>query len=361
MAVTMVAACKKDEHVRECEGGLEVRIILDDDVRSSATTVRVDVTVDGTTHTRDFDPASFSSDGTGAFVIRFENTDTILVDVTAEVRDGANELLASGAGQVMVPVATTGCSLLELDTRPSPGGDGGLPDGAPMFDDEDGDGIADEDDNCPGIHNVNQEDQDQDDIGDPCDPHPNDTTKWIDVREYFNGFNGPDVPEEIGLAAGTWSIDNGALVQSDVAGTGLAHYISPNDGSIYVETRITVTEHEGPGVAANGAGLRLGFGLGGGWWCMARYNAVQALRLLDPMYSLMATTPVSVTENTGYTMRFRLEDPELGPTDLNCKWDSTELSDTDGTHAVGNSVQLETLDAATRYDYLFIVHSSPAP
>ncbi len=33
----------------------------------------------------------------------------------------------------------------------------------------------------------------------------------------------------------------------------------------------------------------------------------------------------------------------------------------DDTNAAGSTVQLETLDAAARYNYIFIVHSSPRP
>ena len=41
----------------------------------------------------------------------------------------------------------------------------------PNFHDEDGDGIENDCDNCPGIFNQDQKDQDGDGVGDACDPH----------------------------------------------------------------------------------------------------------------------------------------------------------------------------------------------
>ena len=38
--------------------------------------------------------------------------------------------------------------------------------------DEDGDGVHDPCDNCPGRFNGDQKDADFDGVGDPCDPHP---------------------------------------------------------------------------------------------------------------------------------------------------------------------------------------------
>jgi hypothetical protein len=43
--------------------------------------------------------------------------------------------------------------------------------------DADGDGLRDEDDNCPKAHNPTQEDADGDGVGDACDGCPNDPTK----------------------------------------------------------------------------------------------------------------------------------------------------------------------------------------
>lgn len=44
------------------------------------------------------------------------------------------------------------------------------PDGPPG--DVDGDGVANEDDNCPPVANADQNDEDTDGVGDPCDPCP---------------------------------------------------------------------------------------------------------------------------------------------------------------------------------------------
>ena len=42
-----------------------------------------------------------------------------------------------------------------------------------MEGDGDGDGIADETDNCPSVENADQADGDNDGLGDACDPRPN--------------------------------------------------------------------------------------------------------------------------------------------------------------------------------------------
>lgn len=58
----------------------------------------------------------------------------------------------------------------------------------PTGPDEDGDGIANERDNCPGTPNPLQEDRDGDGVGDACDPAPDrdgDRIAWFDPLDDF--------------------------------------------------------------------------------------------------------------------------------------------------------------------------------
>lgn len=60
-------------------------------------------------------------------------------------------------------------------------------DAPPADDDEDGDGFANETDNCAGIPNADQLDSDGDGVGDVCDPHPTVQGDHLVRSEYFNG------------------------------------------------------------------------------------------------------------------------------------------------------------------------------
>jgi hypothetical protein len=62
--------------------------------------------------------------------------------------------------------------------------------------DEDGDGLTDTCDNCPGDPNPDQNDADKDGVGDVCDPHPG----AVDRIEIFDPLTSLDA----------WSIDRGS-------------------------------------------------------------------------------------------------------------------------------------------------------
>jgi hypothetical protein len=63
--------------------------------------------------------------------------------------------------------------------------------------DEDGDGIVNGMDNCPGIYNPDQADRDSDDVGDVCDPNPDIAGDAIADTTYFQTGLGCWVPDTI--------------------------------------------------------------------------------------------------------------------------------------------------------------------
>lgn len=99
----------------------------------------------------------------------------------------------------------------DADTTSWPTNGGVLPRVCTSPFDEDGDGLADDCDNCPLDRNLDQLDADRDGIGDICDPHP---MYAIERLAYFNGMNGKTVPGTVIGAAGTWTMTAGALRQS---------------------------------------------------------------------------------------------------------------------------------------------------
>jgi len=88
-----------------------------------------------------------------------------------------------------------------------------------MSHDEDGDGIADGCDICPGFANPLQHDDDFDGVGDECDPRPGEA----DRIAYFNAFDGSQLDEEwvtFGSAGVTFVVDGGTLtIDSTTTGT----------------------------------------------------------------------------------------------------------------------------------------------
>jgi len=63
--------------------------------------------------------------------------------------------------------------------------------GTPAFaQDDDGDGVGDDLDNCLGIHNAHQDDTDNDDCGNLCDADYNDTgtVDFLDFTKFVNVF-----------------------------------------------------------------------------------------------------------------------------------------------------------------------------
>ena len=104
--------------------------------------------------------------------------------------------------------------------------------------DSDGDGVQDVVDNCPGLSNANQTDQDGDLVGDPCDgdrdgdgvdnefdAFPDDETEWLDSDGDGVGDNADAFPGH----AGEWS-------DQDQDGYGDNTDAFPYDPSEYLDT-----------------------------------------------------------------------------------------------------------------------------
>ncbi|MGE0545534.1 MAG: hypothetical protein AB7O24_12875 [Kofleriaceae bacterium] len=79
--------------------------------------------------------------------------------------------------------------------------------------DEDFDLVINADDNCPGTPNPaidgTQRDDDGDDVGDACDPHPSSPHDAIAAREFFNATSFSDwLPDD----PTAWTIEDGAAI-----------------------------------------------------------------------------------------------------------------------------------------------------
>lgn len=105
--------------------------------------------------------------------------------------------------------------------------------------DTDGDGVLDDDDNCPAVPNTTQHNEDGDLHGNVCDncPHrPNDDQTNADgdgvgelcdprpgvpgdIMLLFDGFNGTELSSTwaVGTGADTWAVNGGVLYQIDTA------------------------------------------------------------------------------------------------------------------------------------------------
>src|SRR5258708_39010691 len=81
--------------------------------------------------------------------------------------------------------------------------------GANMLD-EDGDGIANGLDDCPGIANATQDDGDSDGVGDPCDPYRILTGDSIVDTSYFETSLACWMPD----VDASWTLGGGSLTST---------------------------------------------------------------------------------------------------------------------------------------------------
>ena len=184
-----------------------------------------------------FPPGTLEGSGCAQFVVsQFSRYGTYLLGVTVNdafnLRYYWNPLIQSGGPEFIDLCTFQGAIVCTVENRPSDG----LPDA-------DGDGIADDSDNCPSDFNPNQEDQDLDLIGDVCDPFPDDLNNELaQCRvDLTNCYENPTFPDEDsdGEANSTDLCPDtppGAAV--DQAGCSLAQFCSSIDSTKKVGRQI---------------------------------------------------------------------------------------------------------------------------
>jgi hypothetical protein len=209
VVVAALGAAGCVDHVRECDGGVEVVITLDDPslLERADASMEVTVAIPGQTEVREFD-VTYLAGGETSFLIDLDGEDAIELQVTVHVAyDGPGTGVATtwlaGEGVITVPAGDAGCLRLEVALATAPDGDGDLtPDAAdacpdladdqfdgdmdlagdacdvcaaiadPGQEDGDADGVGDACDLCPAVTGDHQHDEDGDGVGDACDPCP---------------------------------------------------------------------------------------------------------------------------------------------------------------------------------------------
>jgi hypothetical protein len=105
--------------------------------------------------------------------------------------------------------------------------------------DEDGDCIADDVDNCPGIANAQQLATGEPDTvhgaGDACDPEP--STRGNTIKRFI-GFNDPPADMATWEPVSTWSFDDGQLTKVTASSFGIVRLLDiDDDAEIAIEAK----------------------------------------------------------------------------------------------------------------------------
>lgn len=128
--------------------------------------------------------------------------------------------------------------------------------------DEDGDGIADNCDNCPADVNPGQEDSDGDGVGDACDPHPG----IADQIELFDPLlsDANWMPETGFLIGGTWVLGADQYGQTAAANGFLWSFADLTTGThTLASIEVVMSGLDNPDVGDYGAGIGFETGSGG--------------------------------------------------------------------------------------------------
>jgi hypothetical protein len=229
--------------------------------------------------------------------------------------------------------------------------------------DEDGDGITDLCDNCPGVSNPDQANGLEvaaggvaDSLGDVCDPRP---SQAGDELVTFQPFDGSTLPPDWTSTSGTWSVSSGGVGSlGDGQDLRLA-YSGTMSGEYLVETRFRFLEFISPNSSNAGVAIRLTND--DGWVCgvwQSGNGNTGALKIWEvvsgaagnPQESALPTPQVGVN----YTMRTSGNGDQI-----QCLLDSgTGVTRTESTNPTGG-IALRTNRAHATFDYAAIYSLGP--
>ena len=262
---------------------------------------------------------------------------------------------------------------------------------APGSGDQDDDGIADADDNCPATANSGQEDEDGDAVGNVCDncPHVGNADQANDGEAaagvdpdgagdacdpypaapgndilYFEGFDDAGVLGDWSIVGnGQWSVSGGDLVQASPTATTWIYLRTRQFTGIVLDADMDVTAF---GAAGGGSGLLTSFstagGNGAGYYCFSWYNNSTPTGYLN----LIKFRGASASQTIGgmelderptpgtYSIR-----SSVAAGSLECAVSSPQLSmpysdgATDSDYPMG-FIGLRTQTAAARFPYLVV-------
>jgi hypothetical protein len=132
-----------------------------------------------------------------------------------------------------------GCDVVfRIDELPAPDAPPSCADASSH--DEDGDGVPDGCDLCPGIPDPTQADADTDGVGDACDPDPSAAQRIA----WFRSFAEPDVMTEWQIRSGAWAFDGESLVYAgaNVGGYSMITTKTRPEPPYTVEVGLTIDE-----------------------------------------------------------------------------------------------------------------------
>ena len=209
----MLVSCRPDLSLdltlsRAPTANEDLRLLLDLYYVSNLTTGEVSLLPSTT--------AAFTSGGTVV-------TEMTLPVGTTSLSLGLSLTDPSASPAYLIPVATiadgsdtTVLSQLTTDTTPEIARVSGVGCRACGSTDMDGDGNADDCDNCPARVNANQADADGDGVGDVCDPRPGSRDTLLAIDTFDTGLDG--WTQQAG-GVGTVQVQNGEMVQTQATNT----------------------------------------------------------------------------------------------------------------------------------------------